>query len=148
MRAAVDVAHPGLTRYFQGDRLEQHRIDQGVWESDRGTVAARRGSAAAIRHRTNSSAAGSSDHSGEQHRNGLWGIVPAAGSRLCVPPHRPRDGRAYGNTCRTAVNLHREELMKLYQRALATAIAMLLAESASAALLSIAQYPLFLTHRT
>jgi len=38
--------------------------------------------------------------------------------------------------------------MKLYQRALAIAIAMLLAESASAAMLSIAQYPLFLTHRT
>src|SRR5450432_1207827 len=38
--------------------------------------------------------------------------------------------------------------MKLYQRALAVAIAMLLAESASAAMLSIAQYPLFLTHRT
>ena len=38
--------------------------------------------------------------------------------------------------------------MKLFNRALAVAIAMLLAESASAALLSIAQYPLFLTHRT
>jgi Tfp pilus tip-associated adhesin PilY1 len=38
--------------------------------------------------------------------------------------------------------------MKLFKRALAIAIAMLLAESASAALLSIAQYPLFLTNRT
>jgi Tfp pilus tip-associated adhesin PilY1 len=38
--------------------------------------------------------------------------------------------------------------MKLFTRALAIAVAMLLAESASAALLSIAQYPLFLTHRT
>jgi len=38
--------------------------------------------------------------------------------------------------------------MKLFNRALAIAIATLLAESASAALLSIAQYPLFLTHRT
>ena len=38
--------------------------------------------------------------------------------------------------------------MKLFKRALAVAIAMLLAESASAALLSIAQYPLFLTNRT
>jgi Tfp pilus tip-associated adhesin PilY1 len=38
--------------------------------------------------------------------------------------------------------------MKLFKWALAVAIAMLLAESASAALLSIAQYPLFLTHRT
>jgi Tfp pilus tip-associated adhesin PilY1 len=38
--------------------------------------------------------------------------------------------------------------MKLFKRALTIAIAMLLAESASAALLSIAQYPLFLTHRT
>jgi len=38
--------------------------------------------------------------------------------------------------------------MKLFKWALAIAIAMLLAESASAALLSIAQYPLFLTHRT
>ncbi|HEV2041550.1 MAG TPA: pilus assembly protein PilY, partial [Casimicrobiaceae bacterium] len=38
--------------------------------------------------------------------------------------------------------------MKLFKRALAIAIATLLAESASAALLSIAQYPLFLTNRT
>ena len=38
--------------------------------------------------------------------------------------------------------------MKLFKRALAIAVAMLLAGSASAALLSIAQYPLFLTHRT
>ena len=38
--------------------------------------------------------------------------------------------------------------MKLFKRALAVAIAMLLAGSASAALLSIAQYPLFLTNRT
>jgi type IV pilus assembly protein PilY1 len=38
--------------------------------------------------------------------------------------------------------------MKLFIRALAVAIAILLAESASAAMLSIAQYPLFLTHRT
>ncbi len=38
--------------------------------------------------------------------------------------------------------------MNTLKRAIAIAIAMLLAESASAALLSIAQYPLFLTHRT
>ena len=38
--------------------------------------------------------------------------------------------------------------MKLFKWALAIAVAMLFAESASAALLSIAQYPLFLTHRT
>ena len=38
--------------------------------------------------------------------------------------------------------------MKLFKRALAIAIATLLADSASAALLSIAQYPLFLTNRT
>src|SRR3981081_4957794 len=38
--------------------------------------------------------------------------------------------------------------MNLSKGALAIAIAMLLAESASAALLSISQYPLFLTHRT
>ncbi len=38
--------------------------------------------------------------------------------------------------------------MIVVNRLLAIALAMLLAESASAALLSIAQYPLFLTHRT
>jgi Tfp pilus tip-associated adhesin PilY1 len=38
--------------------------------------------------------------------------------------------------------------MKVFKWALAIAIAVLLAESASAAILSIAQYPLFLTHRT
>jgi len=38
--------------------------------------------------------------------------------------------------------------MNAFKRALALAIAMLLAEPATAALLSIAQYPLFLTHRT
>jgi len=38
--------------------------------------------------------------------------------------------------------------MNAFKRALAMAIALMLAESASAALLSIAQYPLFLTHRT
>ena len=38
--------------------------------------------------------------------------------------------------------------MNAFKRALAILIAMVLAQSASAALLSIAQYPLFLTHRT
>ena len=38
--------------------------------------------------------------------------------------------------------------MNAFKRALVIAAAMLLAPSASAALLSIAQYPLFLTHRT
>src|SRR3982074_2091795 len=146
VHSAVDVADAELARYFQGHRLDQHRTDQTVWKSERGGVAARRGRPAAIRDRTNSSSARSSGRPGEQHRNRLWGLVPASGKQLCVSPHRSGDGRAYGNTCRTAVNLHREELMKLSKGALA--IAMLLAESASAALLSIAQYPLFLTHRT
>ena len=38
--------------------------------------------------------------------------------------------------------------MNALKRALIVAFAMLIADSASAALLSIAQYPLFLTHRT
>ncbi len=38
--------------------------------------------------------------------------------------------------------------MNAFKRVLAAAILMLIAQAASAALLSIAQYPLFLTHRT
>src|SRR5450755_3850343 len=148
LHTAVDVAHAQLARYFQGHRLEQWRTDEDLRQPDLGAGVARRGDAAAIRDRTNSSPARPSGQSGGQHRNGLRSGVSARSRWLCISAHRPRDGCASGNTCRIAVNIHREELMKLLKGALAIAVAMLLAESASAALLSIAQYPLFLTHRT